>query len=410
MPRTRELKLPPKPTVQHVTRGLVGDVMNALKSMVMLPDHIKSPAWLIDNPPFPATDVLPMQNALVHLPGFVKGRQGSIIEPTPDFFCTYALDFDFDVVSPTPHRWLAFLASVWPGDQASIDCLQEYLGYLLTPDTRQQKIGLFIGPKRSGRGTIGRLIQSLVGRENVAAPTLNSLATNFGMAPLIDKPVAIIGDARLSKQSDSGAIVERLLGISGEDTQTIDRKHLPAWTGKLPTRLMVISNELPRLRDDSEALVSRYLLFRFQESFIGSEDLKLDDDLKAELPGILLWAIKGWACLRERGHFVQPAAGQTLIEELRNLSSPVGAFVRDRCFLGQTAAVDVAVLFGEWEEWCGATKNHSGNEQTFGRNLRAFIPRLETKKRRGMSEAGEKSWVRYYQGVALKSVDDDPAE
>ena len=78
-------------------------------------------------------------------------------------------------------------------------------------------------------------------------PTLSTLARPFGLASLIGKPIAVFPDARLSSRPDNAAIVECLLSISGEDDQTIDRKHMPAWTGKLSTRFVLISNELPRL-------------------------------------------------------------------------------------------------------------------------------------------------------------------
>jgi hypothetical protein len=109
------------------------------------------------------------------------------------------------------------------------------MGYLLVPDTSQQKILMLIGPPRSGRGTIGRVIRSLVGLDNVTAPTLSGMATNFGLAPLIGKTVAVIHDARLSGRADAQVIVERLLSISGEDAQhawareAISSSPGPAW-------------------------------------------------------------------------------------------------------------------------------------------------------------------------------------
>jgi hypothetical protein len=87
---------------------------------------------------------------------------------------------------------------------------------LLTPDTRQQKMMLLVGPKRSGKGTIGRVLKALHGEDSVAAPTLASLGTNFGLWPLIGRIAAsvIIGDARLGGRSDIAQIVERLLSIT----------------------------------------------------------------------------------------------------------------------------------------------------------------------------------------------------
>ena len=74
---------------------------------------------------------------------------------------------------------------------------------------------------------------TLAGANNVVNPTLSTLARPFGLSSLIDKPVAVFPDARLSSRPDNAAIVECLLSISGEDDQTIDRKHMPAWTGRL---------------------------------------------------------------------------------------------------------------------------------------------------------------------------------
>ena len=262
---------------------------------------------------------------------------------------------------------------------------------------------MFIGPMRSGRGTLARLMTALIGPENVAGPRLSALGTNFGLEPLVGKPLAIIGDARLSGRTDTGAIVESLLAISGEDTITVDRKHKAPWTGKLPTRLMLLSNELPKLPDQSGALASRFLVWRFTRSFLGQEDLGLDARLAAELPGILLWAIEGWKRLRKRGHFLQPPSGRALVDEVRDISSPIGAFIRERVKVEVGATTDVADLFAEWVRWCEGKKRQPGDEMLFGRNLRTVIPGLETKTRRG--KAGEKTWVRQFEGLKIK--DDD---
>ena len=74
---------------------------------------------------------------------------------------------------------------------------------------------------------------------------------------------------------------------------------------------MLVSNELPKFPDQSGAMATRPLVFRFTESFLGREDKALDAKLEAELPGILLWAIEGWKRLRKRGHFLQPKPGRT---------------------------------------------------------------------------------------------------
>src|SRR5262249_3372811 len=250
------------------------------------------------------------------------------------FFAHNALDFALDLNAARPAGWLDFLGQLWPDDRPSIDTLQEFFGYLLTTDTRQQKALLLVGPKRSGKGTILRVLRGVVGPENVAGPPLGSLGTNFGLWPLLGKPVAIISDARLSGRTDTAVVTERILSITGEDALTIDRKNLQPVTLKLPTRFVICTNELPRLGDASGALASRFIMLRLKRSWYGKEDHTLSGRLLTELPGILLWAVEGWRRLRERGRFVQPESAAQAIQDLEDLSSPVTAFVRERCRVG----------------------------------------------------------------------------
>src|SRR5262249_34438213 len=152
--------------------------------------------------------------------------------------------------------------------------------------------------------------------------------------------------------SDIASVVERLLSISGEDAQTIDRKNLAPVTAKLTARFVILTHELPRLNDPSGALVSRMIVLPLTRSWDGPEDTTLTDPLLEELPALFLWAGAGWRRLKERGHFQQPESGNALVSELEDLSSPIGAFVRDRCEVGPEHEVFVSDLFNAWKSWC----------------------------------------------------------
>ncbi|MGC8643090.1 MAG: DNA primase family protein, partial [Isosphaeraceae bacterium] len=407
------------PRPMAVTSGLVTDVLQAMSGLVLIPaqECPVQPAWndvaaeaeadadaAAAPPRWPVDEVLPTRNMLVHLPSLVAG-ENAVVPPTPRFFNAFALDYEFVPTAPEPAEWIDFLRQIWENDEESIACLQEWFGYLLTPDTRQQKILMMVGPKRSGRGTIARVLKTLVGPNNVVNPTLSTLARPFGLAPLIDKPVAIFPDARLSSRPDNAAITESLLSISGEDDQTVDRKHLPAWTGRLPTRFVLISNELPRLRDASGALASRLILLRFTRSFYGREDVGLCERLSRELPGILLWAIAGWRRLRARGWFVQPRSGRDLLAAMEDLASPISAFLRDRCVLERGSFVPAPALYEAWRSWCQEHgREMVGDEAAFGRDLHAAIPGLAKSRLRIDSVR-----VFHYMNIRLRTaLDPDP--
>ncbi|MDQ6701984.1 MAG: phage/plasmid primase, P4 family [Pseudomonadota bacterium] len=373
--------------------AMVMNVLDGLRAASYLDSLIAAPAWLHPVSDWPAEEIVACSNGLLHLPS------GNMTGCTPEFFTYNALDFGFDKSAAEPKQFIAFLHDLWPDDHESISTLQEVFGLCLTGDTRQQKAFLIVGPRRSGKGTIARVLAKLIGSDNTVAPTLAGLGTNFGLAPLIGKRVAIISDARLGGRADQHAIAERILSITGEDAITIDRKYAPAWTGQLQTRFVIISNELPRLADASGALASRFIVLLLEKSFYGHEDQALTAKLFEELPGILNWAIAGWHRLKNFGHFKQPTSAIGAVEQLEDLGSPIGAFTRECCHLGPGCQISPDRLFESWREWCtGQGRDHPGTKQTFGRDLRAACPAVKMSQTR----AGDEKRHRMYQGIRLK--------
>lgn len=144
------------------TKNKVANVLEATAAEAQLARRIRPPAWLGDGTNPPAAEVIACSNVLLHLP------TRDTLAHAPDFFTLNALDFAYDAKAPDPAEWKKFLASIWPDDQEAIDTLQEAFGLFLTGDTRHQKAILVVGPKRSGKGTIARVLTDLLGAATVA--------------------------------------------------------------------------------------------------------------------------------------------------------------------------------------------------------------------------------------------------
>lgn len=365
--------------------------LESIQTFTHLPATTVAPSWLGDHCDSPsAVEILPCKTLSLHIPTC------RVLPATPALFTINALDFDYDREPDAPELWVKFLEQLWGDDLESVQLLQEWFGYCLTADTSQQKMMLLVGPRRSGKGTIGRILTRLVGPANVVGPTTSSLAGTFGLQALINKSVAIVSDARF-RGANVSTVIERLLCISGEDTLTIDRKYLGAVSMKLPTRFMFLTNELPRLADVSTALAGRFLVLRLTRSFFGREDPTLTDRLVAELPGILLWAIDGWKRLRQRGWFMQPESAEDAVRDMEDLGSPVGAFVRERCTVGPGHRAWLDDLYRGWKAWCEQDgRTAVSNKQTFGRDLTAAVPGVKRRRGTGM--------VAFYEGIALREA------
>jgi putative DNA primase/helicase len=361
----------------------VSMVLDALASGTLLDDEREAPFWIREGDTAP--NLLAVRNGLLDV------VTEKLTPHSPLYFNVNALAFDYNPNAPTPERWVRFLKELWPDDKDARATLREMFGLFLTADTSFQKLFLLVGPKRSGKGTIGHVLTMLLGRENVAHPTMASLATQFGLWPLIDKRLAIVPDARLA---EGGKAVEHLLSVSGEDSLTIDRKYASHWTGKLVARFLILTNELPRFADASGALASRFVLLTLRNSFYGREELDLKARLRVELPGILNWSLDGLNHLRERGHFLMPASSRDALRQLEDLASPVSAFVRERCVVEPAARVEKSVLWGAWKAWCEDAGIHRpGSVLIFARNMYAAYPQV-----RPTHSGGKK----YFVGVDLR--------
>ncbi|MBI3146553.1 MAG: hypothetical protein HYZ18_15130, partial [Pseudogulbenkiania sp.] len=360
------------------TSAGIENVRKTLGRITHVASNGDMPCWLDrrDGDPDPDPDpeeMLAMANGLLHLPSLTLRAHD------PRLFTTTALPYAYDPHAELPTDWLSFLRALWPNDPESIETLQEWMGYLLAADASQQKMLALIGPPRAGKGVIAKVLQGMLGGANCIGPTLNSLGRPFGLQPLIGKSLAVVSDARFKFGSD--VVTERLLSISGQDEMTIDCKYKGAWTGRLRTRFMLCSNELPSLEDASGALASRFILLRLTESWLGREDVELSDRLMRELPGIFNWALQGLTRLRKRGHFQQPASGVGLIQEFTELSSPIKVFLRDECVVDPDLKTECDHLYQSWKMWClGNGRKEVGTQQQFGNNIRTVLPEIETKQ------------------------------
>lgn len=376
----------------------VNGAIDEIKSAAIVDHHaVTVPAWLDSAPGMPsAADLISCANGLLH------PITATLYEHSDAFLTFNALPYDFVRDAPAPALWLRFLGEVFDGDAESIGELQKLFGYALTLRTDLHKIFAIIGPTRSGKGTIARVLEALVGRPNVCGPSFHKIGGDFGLASFVGKQLAVIADARLGHRTDKVIVAERLLSISGEDSLDVARKGISDWHGRLNTRLLILSNELPALPDPSGALAARFVAFHTPTSFLGREDKDLTAKLIADLPGILNWALDGLRRLAIDGRIVTPVAARDLIEGIEALGSPVKAFARsEHCCLHPDGTVTKDDLWSIYRGW-HASNGIPGaplSKEMFGRALKTAFPG-QIKDHRPRTTDGDRP--RQWSGIALR--------
>jgi putative DNA primase/helicase len=357
----------------EVAKHLVDATIDALRGFVHVDSGVAPPCWM-DHREAPAT-LLSCRNGLVDI------LTGEVFEHSEHFFNVSATKFDYDPNCGEPETWLKFLNEILPNDQESIDALQELFGYILSGDTSQQKMFLLVGASRSGKGTINRILQALMGGTGHASIPLGSFGEQFALQPLLGKSLATIPDARIDRRSHVG--VERLLAISGEDTLDVGRKNTTTLNSvHLKVRFLFLTNVLPELADPSGTIATRFIVWWFAQSFLGREDRELFGKLCVDLPKILRWSIVGYRRLQARGHFTQPEAGAAKARDILHRASPITGFIDSHYVLDPNGIVltdDVYMDYCNWHVASGQPGD-AGTKTALGMKLGAAFPQIENKQ------------------------------
>jgi putative DNA primase/helicase len=279
-----------------------------------------------------------------------KDGERMLLPHTPLRFNLTSLPFDY-VPDAVPEEWLKFLDSSLPGDEGAHAFLQEWFGYVLSGRTDHQMMASLVGASRSGKGTIVRVLEAMLGAGHTTGVTLADLASEYGLAGLIGKSLATISEPKWASRA-AGEVVEPLMRITGNDAVRANRKYQKEWVGHLGVRFMILSNETPRLVNRSGALANRMTHIRFGISFAGREDITLETRLLGELSGILNWSLAGLDRLDEQGAFTTPDSHDLVNARFREYADPDADFLEQNCVLGTELAVSQFDLFEAYGKWC----------------------------------------------------------
>ena len=308
-------------------------------------------------------------SVIVYQNGILDITTDEFLPHDPEFYTTNIMPYEYDP-NATCDQWLQFLWGVFEGDAERVALLQEWLGYMLVRDYSYQKMMLLIGLRRSGKGTIGRIMELLVGPENFTGVGLEDLATDENLNSLRNKTVGFDGDAHTVSKANQGLVLTRAKKLSGNDSINFNRKYKSSASIRLPTRLTIAANNMLSFIDDSGAMAGRLLVLPFNKSWFGQEDIHLGGKLESEISGIANWAIEGLRRLRANNKFTEPAISMEEIEALRQSYSPLTQFADDMLEFGSGKECTSGQVFQAFQMWCRSQGRNSGTQAMLTRTLK----------------------------------------
>ncbi|WP_199541548.1 DNA primase family protein [Paraburkholderia kururiensis] len=291
------------------------------------------------------------------------------LEPhSPDHKLRTRLDVAWNPNATCP-KFLTYLDGVFQPDAdkaAKIAFIQQWLGYLLVPDTSMQKMLWLVGAGANGKSVLLSVVNALIGEANIAHAMLDTFDKSHVRAELDGKLANIAGEMAADSMINDGYIKAIVAG----DTIEASRKYKPSISFRPFCRLMAATNNLPRTNDLTHGFFRRTIILTFNRKFAANEqNPNLVRELLEELPGILVWAIEGLRQLRAQGHFTIPASCEAALEQYRTEANPVKLFVDECLVASPTGRTLLKAVRDVYVEWCRQYGFAARNISTFGKAL-----------------------------------------
>lgn len=303
-------------------------------------------------------EILNLENGLLDI------RSGEFREHSPDVYSTIRIPYKYDQGAKCP-GWMGFLNSSLEGDKVRIKVLQEFMGYCLGRDNQLQKALFLLGEPGSGKGTIIRVIEQMVGQENCSALPLGNMGDETSVANLVNKLVNFDGDVSITAK-DFEADFRR---ITGGDKLTAKTLYKDKFSFRPFCKLILAANELPHISDRTRAFFRRMLVVPFRVSFIGREDRELEGKLSGEISGILNWALEGRRRLYEQKDFTMSKDLSDIVEDIKRQNNPIELYFNECIGFHDDAWVLKKDLYNNYKDFCKEEGYHALSHSKFSREL-----------------------------------------
>lgn len=272
-------------------------------------------------------------------------------------------------------RWHAFLQEVFAGDVDLIRFIQKIIGYSLTGSTAEQKMFIFYGFGKNGKTVLINTIDAMLGgyAGKASFKTFDADKKNEQTNDL-----AALKGKRFVSMVESGAdrkLNEPLIKeVTGGDKISCRLLYKESFEYFPQFKLFLATNHKPVITRSDYGIWRRIVLIPFTQNFEGKdEDKGLIDKLRAELPGILNWALEGLKLWRLEGLRTLPDAIDSVTEAYKDESDTVGQWREARTeHVESPPFVQALDAYTDYKNW--AEKNHL---MPFG--IKAFKAELEQK-------------------------------
>ncbi|MFG1691210.1 phage/plasmid primase, P4 family [Gemmatimonadota bacterium] len=328
------------------------------------------------------------------LNGTVDLRTGLLLPHNPSDLITKLAPVAYGPLAQAP-QWEAFLQRVMAGDRETISFLKRFVGYCLTGDTREQKLVIAHGTGSNGKSTFIEALRSLLGDYAMQTPTETLMLKRSGGIP---NDVARLQGARFvsAVETEAGrALAEALVkSLTGQDTVVARFLHQEFFEFRPEFKILLGVNHKPNVKGTDHAIWRRICLIPFTVTIPEEDqDKELTEKLRAELSGVLNWALEGCLEWQDVG-LGEPSVVLEATQAYREEMDELGEFLNACCELHPSGIALSSDLYRAYQQWAEKAGEEPLSQKMFGYLL--------TERGIGSDRKGPRRATRRI-GISLKS-------
>jgi putative DNA primase/helicase len=333
------------------------------------PDELDADPWLLNCP-----------NGTVDL------RSARLLPHDPARLLTRLAPVRYDPAAASP-AWEGFVADVTATadgrpDPQLADYLQRAIGHSLTGDQSEQAVYFPYGKGANGKSTLLNTIKLALGEYAMQAKDDLLMVKRHEAHPT---ELADLYRRRLvvsTELEDGRRLAEALVKqMSGGERIRARRMREDFWEFDPTHTVWVAANHKPEIRGTDHAIWRRIRLVPFDGTWydraedvpagtpVRVKDVALPDRLRAALPAVLAWGVRGTVAWTREGLRV-PKRVSDATDAYREEMDTVGEFAAECCLTAPQLSVFSTPLYEAYKDWCAANNEHTLTRRQLAERLR----------------------------------------
>ena len=236
-----------------------------------------------------------------------------------------------------------------------------------------------------------RMIDTMIGSENISNISLNQLTQRFSAFGLMGRLLNSCADLEIDALSD----VSTLKKVLGEDMISAEAKGKDAVSFRSYAKLIFSTNELPIVRAEKTNGFYRRLLILTMDRVPEKRETDFFDRLSAEIDDFIRISVKALERLYAIGRITESPGSVEAVKRLRCDSDTVEAFLTERVEKVPDSTenrIKKSDLYRSYEEFCRDMERQSLTKQNFYRSM----------KTKGFSEVKTKTGTECLRGLKYR--------